>query len=70
MPNMKVVNMAGKEVGEITLSDKVIGFFFLSLLTSQNLYFILSPPNLFSLSLTDIKDHDFFKQKQRGLICF
>ncbi len=25
MPNMKVVNMAGKEVGEITLSDKVFG---------------------------------------------
>ena len=25
MPNMKVVDMAGKEVGEITLSDKVFG---------------------------------------------
>ncbi len=25
MPNMKVVNMAGKEVGEITLSDAVFG---------------------------------------------
>ena len=25
MPNMKVVNMAGKEVGEITLSEKVFG---------------------------------------------
>ena len=25
MPNIKVVNMAGKEVGEITLSDKVFG---------------------------------------------
>ena len=25
MPNMKVVNMAGKEVGEITLSGKVFG---------------------------------------------
>ena len=25
MPNMKVVNMAGKEVGEIALSDKVFG---------------------------------------------
>ena len=25
MPNMKVVNMAGKEVGEITLSDKIFG---------------------------------------------
>ena len=25
MPNMKVVNMAGQEVGEITLSDKVFG---------------------------------------------
>ena len=25
MPNMIVVNMAGKEVGEITLSDKVFG---------------------------------------------
>ena len=25
MPNMKVVNMAGKEVGEITLSDRVFG---------------------------------------------
>ena len=25
MPNMKVVNMAGKEVGSITLSDKVFG---------------------------------------------
>ena len=25
MPNMKVVDMAGKEVGEITLSDKIFG---------------------------------------------
>ena len=25
MPNMKVVNMAGKEVGEVTLSDKIFG---------------------------------------------
>ena len=25
MPNMKVVDMAGKEVGEITLSEKVFG---------------------------------------------
>ena len=25
MPNMKVVNMAGKEVGEIALSEKVFG---------------------------------------------
>ena len=25
MPNIKVVNMAGKEVGEVTLSDKVFG---------------------------------------------
>ena len=25
MPNMKVVDMAGKEVGEITLSDKLFG---------------------------------------------
>ena len=25
MPSIKVVNMAGKEVGEITLSDKVFG---------------------------------------------
>lgn len=25
MPNMKVVDMAGKEVGEITLSDTVFG---------------------------------------------
>ena len=25
MPNIKVVNMAGKEVGELTLSEKVFG---------------------------------------------
>ena len=32
MPNMKVVDMAGKEVGEITLSDKVLA----QLLTKQS----------------------------------
>ena len=51
MPNIKVVNMAGKEVGELALSERVFG----AEAKMIALQFIKKQPKCKSAKLTDIE---------------